>query len=373
LRDGNYVSGQWSRENNAMKIMIHQLIEHDLAEADRIFRLAFGTFFGLPDPMSFAGDADYIRTRYYADPSSAYGATIVDNNEKGTSNDNDNQKLVGSNFTANWGSVGFFGPLTVHPDYWDKGVARSLMEPTMQLFSKWNTKYSGLFTFAHSPKHISLYQKYGFWPYFLTAVMSKEVSPKMANGVNNGSLQWSKYSDVSNRENGSDEYLVNDCRRLTTTIYDGLDLRVEIISVIKQELGDIVLIWDPDSTNNTTSNNNNNRDIAGFAICHCGKGTEAGSNTCYIKFAAVRPPTSTSNNEVLLVADNFDRLIDACTTFASQQGLSRLVAGVNTSRLQAYGKMLSRGFRIDMLGITMHNGVNTGYNRPDVCVIDDWR
>jgi hypothetical protein len=352
-----------------MKIMIHQLREYDLAEADRIFRLAFGTFFGLPDPMSFAGDADYVRTRYYADPSSAYGATIVNNNGGGTSNGNDNRKLVGSNFTANWGSVGFFGPLTVHPDYWDKGVARSLMEPTMQLFSKWNTKHSGLFTFAQSPKHISLYQKYGFWPYFLTAVMSKGMSPNSAKSINNESLHWSKYSDVSKMEKGSDEYLINGCRRLTTAIYDGLDLRVEIMSVIKQKLGEIVLIWDPDSTNNITSNNG--RNIAGFAICHCGKGTEAGSDTCYIKFAAVRPPTS--DNDALFAANNFDRLIDACTIFALQQGLSRLVAGANTSRRHVYEKMLSKGFRIDMLGVVMQNGIDVGYNRSDVYIMDDWR
>ncbi|MGE5661281.1 MAG: GNAT family N-acetyltransferase [Ignavibacteriales bacterium] len=351
-----------------MKIVIHQLREYDLAEADRIFRLAFGTFFGLPDPMTFAGDADYVRTRYYADPASAYGATIVNNNGGGTGDGNDNGRLVGSNFTANWGSVGFFGPLTVHPDYWDKGVARSLMEPTIQLFSKWNTKHSGLFTFAQSPKHISLYQKYGFWPHFLTAVMSKAVSPNNANGINNESLQWSKYSDVSKMEKESDEYLLNGCRGLTTAIYDGLDLRVEIMSVIKQRLGDIVLIWDPDSTNNTTGNN---RDITGFAICHCGKGTEAGSDTCYIKFAAVRPPTS--DNNALLAANNFDRLIDACTIFALQQGLSRLVAGVNTSRRKAYRKMLSKGFRIDMLGVVMQNGADVGYDRPDVYIMDDWR
>jgi hypothetical protein len=352
-----------------MKIVVHQLREYDLAEADRIFRLAFGTFFGLPDPMSFAGDADYVRTRYYADPASSYGATIINDNGGGSSNGNDNGRLVGSNFTANWGSVGFFGPLTVHPDYWDKGVARSLMEPTMQLFSKWNTKHSGLFTFAQSPKHISLYQKYGFWPHFLTAVMSKEVIPNSANSINNESLQWSKYSDVSKGEQESDEYLLKGCRGLTTAIYDGLDLRVEIMSVIKQKLGDIVLIWDPDSTNNITSNNG--RDIAGFAICHCGKGSEAGSDTCYIKFAAVRPPTS--DNDALFAANNFDRLIDACTTFASQQGLSRLVAGANTSRRQAYGKILSKGFRIDMLGVVMQNGVDVGYNRPDAYIIDDWR
>ena len=86
-----------------MKITTHQLEEHDLEEADRIYRLAFGTFFGLPDPMSFAGDADYVRTRFHADPSSAYGASIVDHVGGGTSNGNDNRKLVGSNFAAELG------------------------------------------------------------------------------------------------------------------------------------------------------------------------------------------------------------------------------------------------------------------------------
>ena len=79
-----------------MDIHIRPLQESELSEADRIFRLAFGTFLGLPDPMSFFGDADYIRTRFYADPLAAYGAEV------------DNGKLIGSNFTANSGSVGFF-------------------------------------------------------------------------------------------------------------------------------------------------------------------------------------------------------------------------------------------------------------------------
>jgi GNAT superfamily N-acetyltransferase len=84
-------------------------------------------------------------------------------------------ELVGSNFAANWGSVGFFGPLTVRPDLWDRGIASRLLESTMELFDGWNTKHAGLFTFAHSPKHIGLYQKFGFWPQFLTAIMSRSV------------------------------------------------------------------------------------------------------------------------------------------------------------------------------------------------------
>jgi hypothetical protein len=88
-------------ESNAL---VGQLQEADLAEADRIFRLAFGTFLGFPNPIEFAGDADYIRTRWTTDPSAAFGAYL----DKG---------LVGSNFATRWGSVAFFGPLTVLPNY----------------------------------------------------------------------------------------------------------------------------------------------------------------------------------------------------------------------------------------------------------------
>jgi len=35
--------------------------------------------------------------------------------------------------------------------------------------------------------------------------------------------------------------------------------------------------------------------------------------------------------------------------------------------------MMARGFRTDILGIAMHKPNETGYNRPDVYLIDDWR
>jgi hypothetical protein len=351
-----------------MHVSIGPLEENDLPEADRIYRLAFGTFIGLPDPMTCFGDANYISTRFHADPSAAYGAKVID--DDGDSNVDDDGKLVGSNFTTNWGSVGFFGPLTVHPEYWSKGVAKSLLKPTMQLFSKWNTKHAGLFTFAHSPKHVSLYQKFGFWPYFLTAIMSKDVSSiidKKTNKKNKNKvgLKWSKYSEVHKEEEQQEGDLLNACSMLTNSIYDGLDLRVEIISVIKQRLGDIVLVWDDEDSNGT---HNNDKKLVAFGICHCGKGTEAGSNTCYIKFAAVQPRGTAAADE-----SNFQRLLDACESFSSEQGLSRLVAGANTARQQAYAKMLTNRFRIDILGIAMQKGNDVGYNRPDVYIIDDWR
>jgi hypothetical protein len=60
-----------------MDIAIRPLDEQDLPEADRIFRVAFGTFLGLPDPLSFMGDADLVRTRWRTDPLFFSGCTEI--------------------------------------------------------------------------------------------------------------------------------------------------------------------------------------------------------------------------------------------------------------------------------------------------------
>jgi GNAT superfamily N-acetyltransferase len=125
-----------------MRIRTRPLEERDLGEADRIMRLAFGTFFGLPDPMTMFGDSDIAYTRFRAAPDSALAAEA-------------DSRLVGSNFITQWGSFGFFGPLSVEPRRWDQGVAQRLLEPTMELFEKWGCRHAGLFTFSHSPKHIA--------------------------------------------------------------------------------------------------------------------------------------------------------------------------------------------------------------------------
>src|SRR5438874_3155599 len=140
-------------------VTVRPLRDADLGEADRIMRLAFGTFLGLSEPTAFMGDADYVRSRWAADPTCALAA------ESGG-------RLVGSNFVTRWGSVGFFGPLTVEPSLWDRGVARALLAETMTFFDRWGVTHAGLFTFPQSPKHLSLYESYGFLPRFLTPVLA---------------------------------------------------------------------------------------------------------------------------------------------------------------------------------------------------------
>jgi GNAT superfamily N-acetyltransferase len=322
-----------------MEPVIRPLTEADLNEADRICRLSFGTFLGLADPMSFFGDADYVHTRYGADPSLSLGAYI-------------DGELIGSNFIANWGSVGIFGPLTVRPDLWDKGIAKLLIDRTMEIFLQLKMRHIGFLTFANSTKHVHLYQKYDFWPRFLTPVMSKPVISVSANMDRQPPLSFSKYSDTKEAKRSQ---ILDQCFLLTDSIYSGLDLRYEIASVNKQKLGETILLWDKDNR------------LCGLAVCHCGSGTEAGKDACYVKFGA----TVTSGDQC--ASENFDKLLKSCERFAALEGLSKLVAGVNIGNLHAYRKVIAKGFRTDFQGVLMTKNNDPGYHREYLYVIDDLR
>jgi len=311
-------------------LIIRPLEEADLEEADRVMRLAFGTFVGLADPMTMFGDADMARTRFRSNPDGALAADL-------------DGRLVGSNFLANWGSVGFFGPLSVDPPLWERKIARRLLDPTMELFKKWDMRHIGLFTFAQSPKHLALYQKYGFWPRYLTAVMDKKVEAgRLAPNV-----QLFSTLDAAGQNTA-----LADTREMLASIYEGLDLTQEIESIARQKIGDTVLL-------------RNGSHVDALAACHIGKGSEAGSGSCYIKFGAVRPDGG--------AAQTFARLFEACERVAAASGANELEAGVNTERHAAYRAMLARGFRTFLTGVSMQHGNDRGYNRQDLFLLDDWR
>jgi GNAT superfamily N-acetyltransferase len=308
-------------------VTVRTLRQDELPEADRIMRLAFGTFIGLPDPMAFMGDADYVRTRWAAEPASALAAEL-------------DGRLVGTNFVTRWGSVGFFGPLTVEPSLWDRGVARALLDVTMGLFDDWGVVHRGLFTFPHSPKHLALYESYGFRPRFLTPVLEGPAASHRG--------AWTTFSELGDREDG-----LSAAAGLTDSVFPGLDLRREILAAHDQKLGDTVLVHDEDGQ------------LAALAVCHVGAGSEAGSDTCYVKFGAARAGRA--------APQHFSRLLDTCESFAALRGASKVVAGVNSSRRGAYRQAVERGYRAGFVGVTLHHPDEGAFHHPDAYVIDDWR
>jgi GNAT superfamily N-acetyltransferase len=317
-----------------MVVEVGPMADSEVESADRTFRLAFGTFLGLPEPAKAFGDADSIRTRRNARNTIALAAR-----KEGVG--------VASNIITHWGSVGWFGPLTVRPDLWDQGVARALLDATLPVFEDWAVTHRGLFTFCHSPKHVTLYQRYGFWPRFLTPILEKSLTSKV-NPPDN-SLVPVLYSTLDRTQA---DLAMRECAELTDGAFAGLDLGGEIRSVKDQAIGDTILVHDESR-------------IDGFAVCHLGARSEAGSGNAYIKFAIVRPGEG--------ALGRLDALLRAVEDFATTSGAESVEAGVNASHRDTLKLLWKRGFKIEFIGVAMHSPDEPAYHRPDVFVIDDWR
>ncbi len=309
---------------------IRPLRQADLPEAQRIIRVAFGTFLGAPDPENFWMDRDYAAGRFGAEHVVGIAAT-----ESG--------RLAGTNFATRWGSFGFFGPLTVRPDLWNARLGQRLVGAACDAFEAWGLRHAGLFTFAQSAKHVWTYGKFGFHARFLTALMTAAAKQGPEGG-------WSRYGELPDSQRGQ---IIEQARDLTNEIYDGLDLAAEIRTVAARGLGDTVLVWDGPSR------------LGAFAVCHWGPGSEAGEGLLYVKFGAARAGGDAQRRFALLV--------DACGALGARIGMTNVLAGVNLAREEAYRHLLARGFRTQVQGVAMHRPNEPGFSRPGVFVVDDWR
>ena len=307
------------------------LVEADLPAAQRICRHAFGTFFGATDLDNFWTDFDYVYGRHGNEHTASFAVDA-----DGT--------LAGSNFATRWGSVGFFGPLSIRPDLWNRGLAQPLVAAVSDAFERWGLTHAGLCTFPHSTKHVWLYQKFGFHPRFLTPIMA---APVGAGARLPADAQYSAHSAKELRD------IEQACAALTGELYEGLDLCGEIRTVAARELGETVLLWEGPSR------------LGGFAVCHWGPASEAGADRLFIKFGAARPGPGAEGR--------FSALLDACAAQARDAGMTSILAGCSTAREEAYRHMQARGFRSLMHVVTMHRPNEPGYSRPGVFAIDDWR
>ncbi|HEV2302528.1 MAG TPA: GNAT family N-acetyltransferase [Stellaceae bacterium] len=314
-----------------MSVVIRAMAETDLPAASRVCRTAFGTFLGAPDLDNFWADRDLVFGRFGNEHTAAFTAEL-------------DGEVVGSNFATKWGSVGFFGPLTVRPDRQGRGISKPLVAAVGEAFDKWGTSHNGLFTFAQSALHVGLYGKFGFHARFLTAIMAAPARPT------GDAARWSRYSQLSQADRHAAEAL---CREVTETLYEGLDLGAEIRTLAVRGFGDTLLLWEGASR------------LAGFAICHWGPASEAGEGCCFVKFGAVHAGPGAE--------ERFAALVDAAASLGAAAGMPILLAGVNLAREEAYRHMLARGFRTEIQGVTMHRPNDGGYSRPGNYILDDWR
>ena len=310
-----------------MKVEIRPLAEADIEAAEHVCRLAFGTFFGLPDPISFRGDGALVRPRYLADPSGALVAETGDG-------------IVGSGLVTNWGSVGLFGPLTVHPDRWSSGIGRRLTEALLDLLDSRGHDFAGLLTHPQSTRHVRLYESFGFEVQRPISVLRRELRP---------AAMPDRARLLADPGEG------DACREVADAVWPGLDHTREISSVLRHGLGDTVLLARPDGGEGLT----------GYAVCHHGAGSEGNSALLFVKAAAVRPGPG--------AAEDLHELLAACEALAARRGADVIAAGTNTGRREVYRILRERGYLSFMNAVAMLRPAGEGYGTPGVYAIDDWR
>lgn len=312
-----------------MALRILPFTQADLPAARSTHRRAFSRFLGLPAEKFRAG-ADCLGPRWRMWRDGGIAAWQAD-------------RLVGGGLLTDWGSACVLGPVWVDPDAWGAGIARALMAELIGIIDRRGFAWTGLFTHPQSPKHIRLYEAFGFGMQRITAVMSRPVTEPE---------RGPQPALFANQPAAAQERTLSAVRKIGDAVMPGLDWRAEIRSIDDEGLGDTLLAFDGEN-------------LDGFACVHHGTGSEASAGDYFVKVAAVRPGDD--------AAARFARLLDAVDATAGPAGARRVVAGTNVGRAGAYRVLRDRGFRTDMNGIAMFRPATDGYNADRSFVIDDWR
>jgi len=313
---------------NRSPATISPLTEAELGAADDVMRQAFAERTGMRPGEAFR-DRSMLRARLKLHPSGAVVAHV-------------DGEVAGSALAMHRGRVAVFGPLRVRPDLQNRGVGRALLAGALARMAEWDAEHTGLFTWSESPGHLALYRAAGFWPRFLSLLMAKPLATRDAGEVRT----------VSALPEADREAAVAACAELAGGVRPGLDLTAEIRGLPELGFGDTVLLGSDGA-------------VDGFAVCHTGSGSEAGSGHCLAKFAAVRSGPG--------ARERFGELIAACERYAAAREAFRIEAMMDAGRVGACRTLLDRGFLVAFQGVNLHRDALPGYDGPDVWVADDWR
>jgi predicted N-acetyltransferase YhbS len=330
-------------QGRAPVIKIRRVRKGDLSKVRDVIEQAFGDFYERQlgtRPRQVFGGAQYVHHRWLMEP---WGCFVAEEGDG---------KIVGAAVAVIWGSLGLIGPVAVLTTYQNQDIGQQLIKATQGFFDENKVVLQGMSTYPSSPKHLLLFQKFGYKPKGLVALTSKPLDRReivQATQPGKPALSVRRFSIL---EESKKKTTLQKLRRITNSIYRGLDLGKEVEIVDGLALGDTLLL-------------DKGRELIGFAIYHTPGVSEAPQGSLYIKFLAIdvrqRKP------------EHFHALMAALEELAHGAGLQRVIAPVYTYYWGVYQGLLERGYSIDFTMVRMKRGKLEEYERPTDLVLDDWR
>ena len=324
-------------------IKIRRVRKGDLSKVRDVLEQAFSDFFERQlgtRPRQVFGGAQYVHHRWLMEP---WGCFVAEEGDG---------KIVGAAVAVMWGTVGLVGPVAVLPNYQNQDIGQQLLTACQGFFDENKAVLQGLATYPGSPKHLLFYQKFGYRPRGLVALMARTLERRETSAVARPAKPAVAIRRYSTLEEAKKKAAILKLRKITNAVYRGMDLGKEVEIVDGLALGDTLLL-------------EKGRDLIGFAIYHTPGMSEAPQGSLYVKFLAIDARHKKTEN---LIA-----LISAIEDLAGDAQLQRVLAPAYTYYWTAYQTLMDRGYHIDFSMVRMKRGKVIDDEDPTALVLDDWR
>ncbi len=324
-------------------IKIRRVRKGDLSKVRDVLEQAFGDFFERQmgtRPRQVFGGAQYVHHRWLMEP---WGCFVAEEGDG---------KIVGAAVAVMWGSLGLIGPIAVLTNYQNQDIGQQLLAACQEFFDENKASLQGVATYPHSPKHLMLYQKFGYKPKGLVAITAKHLDRREIVHATKAAKPGLSIRRYSSLEEVKKKPAMLKFRRIANGVWRGMDVGKEVEIVDGLALGDTLLL-------------DKGRELIGFAIVHMPPNSEAPHGAAYIKFLAIdsrhRKP------------EHLHALLGAVEDMAVAAQLSQVVAPVYAYYWTAYQALLERGYRVDFTMLRMKRGKQEDYETGSDLVLDDWR
>jgi len=324
-------------------IKIRRVRKGDLSKVRDVLEQAFGDFFERQvgtRPRQVFGGAQYVHHRWLMEP---WGCFVAEEGDG---------KIVGAAVAVMWGTLGLVGPVAVLTNYQNQDIGQQLLAACQEFFDENKATMQGVATYPYSPKHLVLYQKFGYQPKGLVVIAVKHLDRREAGHASKPARPGLAVRRYSSLEEAKKKPAMLKFHRITNAIWRGMDVGKEVEIVDGLALGDTLLL-------------EKGREVIGFAIVHMPPNSEAPHGAAYVKFLAIdsrhRRP------------EHLHLLLSSVEEMASAAQLTQVVAPAYTYYWTAYQTLLERGYHVDFTMVRMKRGKQEGFEDGADLVLDDWR
>lgn len=264
---------------------------------------------GRADPAADPVPALLIRTRLTADPAGCFVAV----------SERDPARVTGALLSVARGTLGWFGPLAVHPQAQRCGVGTRLVAACVESWRRRGVRLMGLATFSGSASHRHFYRRAGFRPSCGSIGFRTQLAAaSMPDGVQrNGQVP-----DLS-------------------FLYPGLDVSGEAAAARVCGAGVALTAAD------------------GIAIVHL-EPTVQPAGMGYVPFLAAATRTT------------FDRLLGAAEHVSRERGKTGLFTRASSASWRTIDALTERGYQPLGLMTRMKAGENPSYDHTGCYYLDSW-